>query len=68
MEVDRHFRVRTQELGQDRRHMGETERHRSGEAHRPARRTGLRDRMSFGRLALVQYARRMREQVSADLA
>ena len=68
MEVDYHFRIRGQKLGQDRRHMGQTKRHRRGETYPAARRLGLREGIGFGGLALVQHPRRVSQQVAADLA
>jgi hypothetical protein len=68
MEIDRHLRMRNQELGQDRGHMNESERHRSGEAHYAARHFGLGNGLGLGGFALVQHAQRMREKAPADFA
>jgi hypothetical protein len=58
VKVDRDIGVLLQKLRQDRRHRFHPERHGHREAHQPARRHRLRQRLVLRRLAIEQQARR----------
>jgi hypothetical protein len=58
VKIDRDIGIGLQKLRQDRRHRFHPERHRHREAHQPARRHRLRQRLALRRLAIEQQARR----------
>ena len=57
MQIDRNVRVFGKKLRQERRHFPETEGHRHGEAHEPARARRLGMGLAFGGLAFGKDAR-----------